>query len=202
MGEYTVHFEFSIPLPPNERGSDKFTGNEKFSFQLTGKYDDESSPEQIHGIASETAATVKTFVYNQVGVPFTTDEDGVVKLMMEAFGPKAKIVQQGSRRQAPARRAPAAGGRPPARQQAPARVMDAPRFTDLPQEEQDEILEDLAEFLAGGNQNWYDNRNSKTNPKAPDFKRKSDQIALWDKSVPAWVFDGGGESEDYDEEPY
>ena len=27
--------------------------------------------------------------------------------------------------------------------------------------------------------NWYDNRADKTNPRAPDFKRKSDKAALW-----------------------
>lgn len=34
---------------------------------------------------------------------------------------------------------------------------------------------------------WYDNRQHKTNPKAPDFKNKSSNDGLWVSSAPSWV---------------
>jgi len=34
---------------------------------------------------------------------------------------------------------------------------------------------------------WWDNREGKRNPKAPDFKHKDDGRALWLNSAPDWV---------------
>jgi hypothetical protein len=46
--------------------------------------------------------------------------------------------------------------------------------------------------------NFWDNRHRKTNPKAPDFKNKSTNEALWLNGAPDWVHmelaarEGGG----------
>ncbi|GFR51244.1 hypothetical protein Agub_g13619 [Astrephomene gubernaculifera] len=48
------------------------------------------------------------------------------------------------------------------------------------------------ESLRSNPEEWYDNRNRKTNPKAPDFRRKDDKmVALWLNSHnrPSWVDD-------------
>lgn len=86
-----------------------------------------------------------------------------------AAGARGGAAQQAGAR--PAYNKAGAGGAQ--RAQAPAAGAAGGDLANLPREEQ------WRDCVLDNPNDWFDNRSSKTNPKAPDFKHKSAGVALW-----------------------
>jgi len=142
--------------------------NEEMSLFLQVELPEGASLDDIEKALEPQIAFVKAFVYKQLGVPFGMADNGVVVGEVPADIPKK------------------AGGKPRAAAQPKAKV------------DKDEYWGAVATADPSGD-NWraqdgeliYDNRESKRNPKAPDFKFADSGVALWLSDKPSW-FEGPG----------
>lgn len=106
--------------------------------------------------------TVRSTAYEQLGIQFTVDENLIARERLErTFGP-IEVVEGDDAK--PYNAAPAAP-QPPSK----------PRSDTVAPKTKKALWEELA-----SNPNmWFDNRDGKRNPKAPDFKRKNTGEGLW-----------------------
>ncbi len=119
---------------------------------------------------------LKAAALEQVGVPWKVSPEGVIQAIFDEFGggtvePRASKPRGSTVKKS----APARGGRSAGR--------GAAKSAKPSQEELDEAW---AELLDDGPDGWYDNRDTKQKDSQPDFKRKSDGLALWLNSAPEW----------------
>jgi hypothetical protein len=153
-----------------------FGAKEECGVFLQVPISDTSSPEAIEAEIAPQFALAKGFVYTQLGLDATVQENGVVSSPAQVGdAPKAK--------------GKGGGGRPSG-----AAASNAPLT--------DEEKADLWARLAGaqvnganfkdGSETVWDNRVGKRNPKGPDFKWADSGHALWLKDAPNW-FAGPGE---------
>lgn len=158
------------------------------------------SPEEIQMCSAGLFQLAKQQVFDELGLSFEQNAEG---LIMETF-PGSKVV--GSKKLAavrndeppvesyddesepePARpiRPARSSNRPAARKPAPAR--QAKPAAKQPTDE-DGYWEDVENHPG----DWFDNRETKTNPKAPDFRHKrwkenGYNVGLWLNRMPDWV---------------
>lgn len=143
--------------------------NEELSLFLQVELPEGATLDDIEKALEPQVAFVKAFVYKQLGVPFGMADNGVVVGEVPAEAPKKT------------------GGKPKAGGGAPKAKVD-----------KDEYWGAVASAEQSGD-NWrsqdgeliYDNRESKRNPKAPDFKFADSGVALWLSDKPSW-FEGPG----------
>lgn len=131
-------------------------GNEEFSIFAQLDVLPNDTLDDLEAKIKETAAFVKGVVFQQLGLMHGVDERTGVVQAVEDA-----METKPAGRPSPPRRAGterSSGGN------------------------SDALWQDLFD----NKQQWYDNRGTKTNPRGPDFKRKSDGQALWINSAPSW----------------
>ncbi len=102
---------------------------------------------------------VRASAYEQLGIKFSVDEAGIVQERIErTFGPVEVVTGDEAK--------PIYG--PPAPPSKPRSDTVAPKSKKA-----------LWQELADNPSQWFDNRQGKRNPKAPDFKRKNTGEGLW-----------------------
>lgn len=169
-GKATVAFTRKVTFP------DTYGGGEELSIYLPIDLDgvDLSDASSVEKALIEPTATLKAFTYQQLGVGFTV-QNGVVVGEAQAPMPKKDSVRKGGSK----------GGSKP-----------APSSTPV---DKDDLWGQLAgakvkgdNFETQSGETVWDNRTSKRNPKAPDFKFADSGEGLWLDQAPAW-FKGAGE---------
>lgn len=139
---------------------------------------DEQRTAQIVANARAAFFQAKALVLEELALEFKVGPNGVIhEVLSEKFGKVSEVVPS-SAPAAVAAPAPAAavGAAPTAPANntlgvSPSQLSTARDSKDIEQE----LIQDLLANPEG----WYDNRLTKTNPKGPCFKRKSDGKALW-----------------------
>lgn len=129
-----------------------------------GQYD---TAEDIIHTARNAFLQAKAVVFEQLGIEHTLDESGVVvEVARRAF--PGSVVEPAPSGPAPAAAPAAAGG-------------DNPPFAgDTTNPAEKKANKEWAEARLQSHPNeFWDNRESKRNPKAPDFKHKSSGIGVW-----------------------
>jgi len=138
--------------------------------------------EQVLKQIGDAFFQAKTVVFDELGLDFNVDAGGVVREAINATLGQVTEVQ--APRQQPKQIAAAAPAPQPAPQPQP-----APVAVDQSQPPYDSRTSDRQEKSA--NARWakarleshpdefWDNRNDKRNPKAPDFKHKDSGIGVW-----------------------
>lgn len=136
------------------------------SIEFPIDYDDDA--EDIIRKAQEAASQVKSLVFEQLGLPFNTDDDGVVLEAIQSLPqPSAPVVYDNHPTQAPAQGGYAVGDQPPYNPN----TMDAG-------EKQANQTWGQQRFATHPHEFW-DNRGSKTNPRSPDLKHKGTKMPVW-----------------------
>lgn len=133
------------------------------SIEFPIDWDDE--PEDIIRKAQEAASQVKSLVFEQLGLPFTTDDDGILLEAVERAVPAQQMEQYAP--YAEPQNTQAAGDNPPY----------APTTTDKGEKAANEAW-GKQRFQTHPHEFW-DNRGTKTNPRAPDAKHKRTQMPVW-----------------------
>jgi hypothetical protein len=112
--------------------------------------------------------TAKTHVLSQLGIEYSVNEYGIIRELERVL--QATVV--------------ASAPNPPRTSMAPAAAANGDRdvlWADL----QAEYVDDGASFV-GHTKSFWDNREDKRNPKAPDWKNKKTGDGLWINKAPAW----------------
>jgi hypothetical protein len=139
-------------------------GNEDFSLFAQIEIDPVDTFEDIEKKVDQSANFVKGLVYKHLGVQFGITDDGLVQAVEEAQAP------------APPKRSGGGGQR-----------SSAPASRPRPSAAEKEAA---WQHLLDTPQDFFDNTQTKTNPKAPDFKGKRDTpydgVGLWLESAPEW----------------
>lgn len=121
-----------------------------------------TSLEDIEAQVDATWRFIEAKVAQRLGLTYSLDEHGVVQAIEDFTTPAAPP--------APKRQS---SNRPPARRQSNGSGDKAALWTLLQQElNNDNVV------------SFYDNRDNKTNPKAPDFKHKDSGAGLWLDNAP------------------
>lgn len=136
----------------------------------------------VSQVAAKAATDIAVAQINN-GVPFDivswlTNQEAINEAILNSAGSTAAaaaVVQAFPSAQVVAQPAPQAVTAP-----APAGNSLGINPNQLSTAKDDKAIEfDLVNDLLANPRNWYDNRQSKPNPKGPDFKRKADGKALW-----------------------
>ena len=139
-----------------------------------------------------TAAFLKTIVFEQLGLPSTLGEDGVVREIdgegtVEGTAPKAASSPSAAAPKKPSAPVKKQAGKLAAKALSPAAAEKAALWQQW--------VDDPSQ--------WWDNRDNKTNPRSPDFKHKTTGKGLWiDEKTPAFarlLLDGDAELIEDDE---
>lgn len=116
----------------------------------------ESDEDRIAAI-NNAFLLVRSSAYEQLGIQFSIDDAMIVQEKVErVFGP-VTVVDKSEH-----------GAETTYKQSAPRSDTVAPKTKRA-----------LWEELESNPEKWYDNRDNKTNPKSPDFKRKATGEGLW-----------------------
>ena len=146
----TVGFERSVSVRPYETAKASiFVGQD-----ISGTYDEKGLFVPNDGAVAEAATLAffeaKCAVLKQLGLPFDVVENVVIETIDKHLGP-AEVVSGNA--PAPARKTAPSGNK--------------------------RSKEELQADLVANPNDWWDNRDSKTNPKAPDYKHKKSGEGIW-----------------------
>ena len=142
-----------------------------FAIQFPIERDD--TPEEIQEKANLCYAMCKAQVHAQLGLP---QETAVASAMIQAaFGPETQVVEEPSNFAALPTAAPAPAGN----EVAPNPPYDPSDWANQTKEQKAAIAEWAKDRFATNPHEFYDNRNNKRNPKAPDIKHRATGAAAW-----------------------
>lgn len=144
---------------------------------------DPANPDETLKAAKHAFFQAKALVFEELGLEFSIEDGGVIReLLTKNFGAVTEVTNS------PAAVAPAAA--PSAAQSAPESVSQAapapagganpPYSADTMDKNEKAANKTWAlARIASNPEEFWDNRENKRNPKAPDYKGKTNNIAVW-----------------------